>query len=657
MGGKEAAAPNLEAVRALVDDAEPLPSVRRFQGDPEPGYPRNGELPGQWTPDPLGLPHDCPAKPLGVNGGANYFLDPIGQLVIYAKPYGQADTLDVFRGRHKFLYWMAPRYGQRSEKILDEKTGEERLIPEGWKNEKVRECLIAACTAKGPWSPTDKLRGRGAWLDAHGGIVLHCGPDLTIAGRRVPPGEVDGMVYPTRPPLPRPWPRPIEAAENPAKLLMPMLRTWNFARPDVDAHLLLGWIGAAFLGAALPWRPIVYVIGDAGTGKSTLQEFIKSLLGEWLIQTVETTAAGIYQHVGHDCVPIAVDEFEGKADNRAAGKVLELARQACSGGLMLRGGDRHTGVQFEARSTFLFSSINTPPLKPQDLSRMAVLRLQKLKPGVPPPELDKQVLGNIGRMILRRMLDQWPRYLSTYKAFRAELQRGGYDARGQDTFGTLLACADLIEHDEWHEDRLKTAIDCDMKPWSEVMAASLMAEFEDRIENWRNCLNHMLSVSVDAWRGGTKSNVGQVLEDWCKEVGYLDPDPDETSANYASEYNNDVKKVRFVLASAGLGLERRRGKDDWLIIPNQNPLTRKLFADTPWGGEIGAGVWAGALRQGPQGSVWEAGQCTVAGVKSRCTLISLRALYGPGGIMRPDPPAPVNSSGFQQHPDPNMAEK
>lgn len=653
MGGKEAAAPNLEAVRALVDDAEPLPSVRRFQGDPEPGQPRNGDLPGQWRPNALGLPPDCPIVPLGVDGDTMWLLDPIGQLVAYTDPFGQGKTLLLFKGRDNYLKWAWPKWGR--PKTRDDGTV---VYPvDGWKNEAVRDAVVAACTAKGPWSPVDKLRGRGAWRDDAGGIVLHCGPDLVVDGRRMPPGELDGMVYPTRPPIPRPWPRPVDPAQNPAKLLMPMLRSWNWERPDVDAHLLLGWIGAAFLGAALPWRPVAYITGDAGTGKSKLQELIKLLLGEWLIQTIETTAAGIYQHVGHDCVPIAVDEFEGKSDNRAAVRVLELARQACSGGLMLRGGDRHSGVQFEARSTFIFSSINTPPLKSQDLSRMAILQLNRLKPGVPPPELDKQALGTLGRCILRRLLDQWPRYMYTFKAFRAELQRGGYDARGQDTFGSLLACADLIEFDGWDESRLKTAVDGDMKPWSEVMAASLMAEFEDRTENWRGCLNHMLSVPVDAWRNGTKSTVGQVLETWSAEAGYFDGADDAADQSSDNEFNNDVKKVRNKLAAAGLSLERRKGRDDWLIIPNQNPLTYKLFEGMPWAGEPGASVWSRALRQGPRGTLWEQGQCTVAGVKSRCTLISLRALYGPGGIMRPDPPAPANPTGRHANPDPNMAEK
>jgi phage/plasmid-associated DNA primase len=53
--------------------------------------------------------------------------------------------------------------------------------------------------------------------------------------------------------------------------------------------LLLGWIGAAFLGGALPWRPAGYLTGEAATGKSTLQALIKGLLGDSLVQAVDNS--------------------------------------------------------------------------------------------------------------------------------------------------------------------------------------------------------------------------------------------------------------------------------------------------------------------------------------------------------------------------------
>lgn len=612
------AKPNYARVQALVADAEPVPSLKRFADDPEPGAARGDIMPGRWTPDELGLPPDCPVVPLGVDGATNWFLDPIGQLYCYQKPYGQADTLELFRGRHLYLYWAWPKWKGKSEESVD---------VDGWKNEKARETLIAACTAKGPWSAIEKVRGRGCWSDGRGGIVVHLGNrmiSVDATGRHVdqPPGEVSGHVYPTRPKVPGPWgwPRPIEDESNPAATLKLMFSTWSWSRPEIDPHLLLGWIGVAFLGAALPWRPAIYMTGDKGSGKSTLQEVLKSLFGDWMVQTTNTTAAGIYQRVGQDCLPVSVDEFEAKGDNTKAKALLELARQASSGGLMLRGGDRHQGVEFQARSAFIFSSINAPPMEPQDLSRFALLRLQKLKDGSKRPPIDPVALGEMGRIILRRLIEQFHRFEETWRAFRDELAMGGMDGRGQDTFGTLLACADMIAHDGWDPARLQQPHEGDLRAWREIMSPVTMSEFDDATENWRLALEHLLSVPVEAWRNGTRTTVGQALEAWFKH----------------EEFDQDVVKVRHVLGQAGLTLERRVGGKDFLAVPNSNPLTRRLFEGTKWGGEIGAGVWKDALRQGPRDLLWTIGQPRVNGVKCKCTLIALDALYGDGGLMTHD---------------------
>lgn len=589
----------LKAVRGFLSDSIPASVERRKKPRERPEL--DMELAGDWRPDDLGLPPDCPVVPLGYQGGLNYFLDPVRQLVTYAKPYGQADTIDLFRGEHEYLKWAWPK--QRKDGDID-----------GWRNEQAREALVMAATRRGPWSPVERVRGRGCWLDPGGRLVVHCGDQLFGYGSQLEPGLLEEYVYPTRAPIPYPERGAVEAGRNPAALLRPILQTWAWARPDVDPQLLLGWIGVAFLGAALPWRSTVFVTGDKAAGKSTLQALIKGLLGDWLIQATDTSAAGIYQHVGQDCLAVAIDELEGEADVRKQKAVLKLARLAASGGLMLRGGDRHQGVEFQARSAFLFSSINTPPLEPQDLSRMAVLRLHKLPAGQPAPDIRPQACEIMGRAILRRLIDQWPRFHETWGAFRAELAAGGMDGRGQDTFGTLLAVADMIQHDGWHDDRLSTPTQSgDLKPWREVMAVAGMAEFEDASENWRIALDHLLTVQVEAWRNGSKTTVGQVLEmRWKREDDGL-----------------DLKKINQALSQAGLTIVPKSKAEggEWLAVPNQNPLVRQMYAGTKWAGEPGAGVWSGALRQSPIGSVHSMDRVRINGPQQRCTLIRLAAIF------------------------------
>jgi hypothetical protein len=593
------------AVRSALADARPI--AMPLSHGPDPGEALHGIEAGKWQhlADAFGLPPDCPVTPLGVSGNTGWFIDPSGQLQAFVKPYGKGDILGLFLGDANYLIWAWPRY---------DKAG----IIDGFAAEKANTVLLSACRLKGVWDAVERIFGRGAWFNRRGDLLIHIGEDLVMNTKRLPTGEFDGHVYPTRPSIPGPWPERIAASENPARLLLPLLRSWNWERPEVDPVLLIGWIGAGYLSGALPWRPAAFITGDKATGKSTLQKLIKLIFGEWLIQAADTSAAGVYQRLGHDSLPVAVDELESEADVRRQKAVLKLARLAASGALMLRGGDRHQGVEFQARSCFLFSSINTPPLEPQDLSRMALLKLRRLPADQAAPVLDPQRLAILGRMILRRLVDEWGRLSETFAAFRGELAAAGMDGRGQDTFGTLLTCFDMIMHEGWSEERLCWPAETgDLVQWRELLQVDSMAEFEDAAENWRLCLDHMLSVPVEAWRNGTRRTVGQVLHEY-----------------YSASENMTLTQARDLLAQAGLTIVMREDymRRPWLAIPNQNPLTRTLFAGSKWAGDLGASVWTGAFRQAPP-DLCQPGRAKINGVTGRASLISLERLYGSEGIM------------------------
>lgn len=608
-------------VRGLFAEAKPLATP--LSRGPEPGQPLNNIPPGQWKElklaDDYGMPPWCPVIPLGVSGNTGFFIDPLGQLQAFVKPYGKGDIIGLFLGDANYLIWAWPRWDKQG--AID-----------GFAAEKAHPVLLSACNAKGIWSAVEKLRGRGTWLSMSGDLLFHAGSHLHLAGRKLPTGEFEGYVYPARPTIPKPWHEQVDStASSHLHALMRTLRSWHWERADIDPVLLLGWIGAAWLGAAAHKRPVAFITGDKATGKSTLQELLKLLFGDALIQTADTTAAGIYQRIGQDCLPVAVDELEAKADFGRQKAIIELARAAYSGALMLRGGDRHQGVEFQARSCFLFSSINAPPLNPQDLSRMAILRLRKLPAGHDKLDLHEPSLAMQGRMILKRMIDEWHRFGETYTAFQGELAAAGMDGRGQETFGMLLACYDMILHDGWDEDRLRhPTAEGDLVPWRELMQVDTMIEFEDAAENWRLCLDQMLSVPVEAWRHGTRRTVGQVILDY-----------------YSRSEDMTLTHARTLLAQAGLTIVMREEycRSPWLALPNQNPLTRTLFKDSKWAGDLGASVWASALRQGPR-DICQPGRARVNGVVGNATLISLERLYGPEGIMAEvDTAIPTLSSG------------
>lgn len=592
---------------------------RRRVAFPQKGGSYNGVPPAAWrTEGPFDetgeLPEDCPVKPLGYEGENFYFVDTMGQVFSTGgKACGVERMQILFAGMEDFLCWAWPAFSGR---------GANQFVS-GFKAEEARRDLYAACRNRGPWSPTDFIRGRGAWRDEEGRLILHCGEELYIDGRPEDTGEHGDYFYVRRPRANLPWAKPVDLdADNPAIELVEHLRSWNFVRGDVDVMLMLGWIGVALMGAALDWRPSVFLVGDAGTGKSTLHGVIKAIMGRGMISTTNATSAGLYQIVGHDALPICIDELEGDDAGDQAQQVIKMARDAASGSVRIRGGADHKGVEFAARSAFLFSAINPPPINKASLSRLAVLQLRELEKGA-----KQQVLKStdtIGPKLLRRVADHFYDFIGEgglLEQYKAELYETGHSSRGQMTFGTFLAAAELLLGNSGME---AAGLVRSRQHWAIALAAATTAEVSGGQPNWAQCIEEFLTAPVDAWNKGDRKTVGQVLDDLVRDRN-----------------NSELNSARKDLAAAGLGvLEFGRGFEGYaLAIPHEGKDVNKLMADTKWGGRGSTGGWSWALRlapydivrqkvpqlgAGPEGKLDN--RLSIGGVQRRCTFIGLNEL-------------------------------
>jgi hypothetical protein len=606
-GIKGARAAFTDAMARLVREmpADPPSHEARRIGDADFG-------PGQWPGAPVDrLPPGCPVIPLGVDGDLMYFVDTVGQMRA-VKQLEKKTLISLFALTPNFLQWAWPRWSAKSRTI------------NGLDTDDAAACLAKAAAQRGLFSPQEKVRGRGAWRNRDGSMIWHAGNTLYVVER----GKLrhanagtdhDGIFYPRRPPIVEPWSEPISDEESPAQEIFAKLQSWTFERPGLDPVLILGWLAAAFLGGALEWRPSLFLTGGFGVGKSTLQAVFKAVLDDALLATTDTTQAGIYQRVRQDSLPVSVDELEADEDNRRGKKVIELARIAASGGMMLRGGAEHEGVQFEARNTFVFSAINPPPLGPQDRSRMAIVNLGKLDPArISSAELTS--VDVFGRMILRQLMDRWEDLDRTLTNWKDALREAGLDSRGQDTYGTLLALANLMLGDEAMEEAGLPITD--PSRLGAMIAAATAQERAEQMENWRRCLEHLLGSTIDAWKGGEKPTVGGVLQRF------------EDGATPEATWDTPLSEARQKLAAAGLGLvildpetmqvsKEAKGRPA-LAIPHSSPQLAKLFAGTIWA----AGVWTGALKQAPGNIIMRGPNVKpvkINKVASRCVLVDLQA--------------------------------
>jgi hypothetical protein len=393
--------PDLTSVRIVIDNATEPPTTGREDASGERPPPRQ----------PPALPPGCPVIPLGMMGDIRYYFDAAGQLVaLRVTEHTRLNILGLFGSKNHLVFEYWP------------KTDEKGKI-KGWRTEDAESQLMALAAARGLWSPMNKARGRGCWSDETARLIVHFGDRILIDGQTRRPGLFGELAFVAREKLMDTAPKTEPAGpRGVGEEALSLLRCWKWRR-DIAPRLLLGWIGVAFLGASLRVRPVAWIIGRRGTGKSILQEVLAAVLGEWPLSVSDSTEAGIRQTLEHDCLPIAIDEAEGDGGNSKDGarlrSLVKLVRRCYSGSQSLRGGTDHEASGFTLRSTMLFSSIRTPALTPQDGSRMAVLKLEDQPPGAALPDLNPVRLCAIGARILRRLIDQWPRLSATLDQYRS----------------------------------------------------------------------------------------------------------------------------------------------------------------------------------------------------------------------------------------------
>lgn len=604
-------------IRAAVASAKPVkPRARQAQRG---GMGANG---GPKTWDEEGMPPGCPVKPIGKRGTQCVFLDALDQLTMAGpRELGEAYLTDYFAGDTSYLqdYW--PRFTAKGDL-------------NGFSPEDARRCIQRECASRGIWDDMDSVRGRGAWRAEDGGLVYHCGDAVISAARIDDPGVFDRNVYPARGRIRRPleFDARIPAAHDKTAAAWEIhgrFLTWNWRRGPLDARLYFGLMICGFLGGALDWRPSGWVTGEAGSGKTYLMKLRRDVMGPWSLNAADATSAGVFQHLEFDSIAVSLDEQESGSDNRKLDAMVELAREAASGDARLRGSAAHAGVSFKARSSFQFSSINMAPLKDQDMSRMAQLQLYPRSADAPGALWTRGEAAEWGRELLRVLMERWQRWDDTLNLYREALAHLGHDQRGQDTFGTLLAAADLalarngfiVKDGPQDEDPHVEEIWAGLEP-------ETMAEYADRTPNWLACARHLLSSRPRDWKvgGGAKASIGAQI------FAYLDK-------HWRARGSEQVElaETNEILALGGVKLQYRDHNWGWeLCVPNSHPQLTKIYEGSDWPGKPNApGGWAGALKAGDPGVVRRVEErFTLDGQQHRGCALRVEEMMGLGDTLR-----------------------
>lgn len=628
-----------EAIREALDNPQDAPMMAPA-GDygPELGDGDRRERPP--------FPPGCPVTPLGIAsdiGGTQrcFYLNWNGQAVGLEanNRHGKLGLIALFGPASD---WLEANFPQWSKPVREQIGGKWEIVKEseivGFDQAAAARALIEECARRGIFDPAGKMRGAGAHRQRGGGLVLHCGNKLLASRHYATTGELrdwkwhdpgfyEGFVYTAAAPIP--WPDHEPAHPASAEKLLKLLHTWHWKRRLLDPMLVMGAIGASLIGGALPWRPHVWITGGRGTGKSTLNGsggVLDELFGAGQFRTGNSSAAAIRQSLQNSTVPVAIDEIEASDNNNRAIEVIETARISSSGDKMHRGGQDHQAHEFTLRSVFWCSSINIPPLKPQDRSRFAVVELKPLKDRPlgrnetgEPPVLSDYHLPQLGQALLRRMIDGWARLEATKAKFHGALAAIGHDARACDQFGTLLACADLLLYD-----RKAAPDDEHVAHWATVCRPDRMAEIGDEVPDHIECLRRLVTSEVQARGGDEREALGTWIgEAVAYEVAPLLQQGDPARGDEKADKRLQQRGLKLVNA-------HRKASGEWgtrafdcqapgfLAVADGHEGVGRLFAGSKWQ----AGVWSQSLRR-CEGAIERVDVKFAHGRKSRATLVPL----------------------------------
>jgi hypothetical protein len=501
--------------------------------------------------------------PLGTQGRSYSFLDTLGQVVALRDTDLARDMalLGLFGGDDRWLYYRFPVTKLRKPDDGDEKV--EEVV--GWNHRQAGKWLIRQATRCGVIYVSDELRGLGAWADEEGRVVVHCGDAVQVDGDWRPPGRIGNWLYGADRRIDRPALSPLTPQEG--QRLLALLGRWDLDGPAVMPRLLLGWIAAATMPGALPFRPSVWFVGPKETGKTTLQALISRLLGSTAEFVTQFSEPAVRQTLGMNSKALLIDEFEAPDKRELVPMIMELVRGASSGHApkVIRGSGDGRSVATALYTVFAFSSIYMPPLTPQDRSRLTIVDLRRLTAD-PAQEAtfrkEMEALARLGPRFRRRCYDAFPRLAPTMAVYSSALAEVGHRGRSNEHLSVMLAFAHLVLSDGPPDIQ-------DARDHVRDLRAEVLAETREELADHEEWLHHLCaSPHPMSWGGGLRPTIGALIQ------RVLNNDTEGHPVEQLAALGLKVEQVH----------ERRQGGQDvglgrgpWLMVANRHPTLASVF--------------------------------------------------------------------------------
>jgi hypothetical protein len=570
--------------------------------------PRQGNARERNADNPF-LPAGCRVTPLGIQGLKVWVLDAANQLITMPTDCRKGEMTLIFGG-DDWLIEHFPQYPKPS-------TADPAPEPTGFNQSKVQVALISACFAQGIFDPQGRVFGRGA--HRHGDddeqLALHMGERVLVTGAADkkgeaaapsihPAGQLGRRFFPSLAELPPPADEASTPAE--AQALLDLFGQWHWLEREAAPLLLLGLSAQMHVCGALKWRSHGWLTGPTAAGKSSLQKVIRAVHHQWALYTEDASEAAVRQVLRDDTLPVLIDEAEPDDNPERQRAILNLMKKASSGAKMHRGSTDHKAQEFTAQSCFLFSSVLHGLVKGEERNRVAILEMRQVPKGESQwQEPDLAHWRRTGRRMHRRMLEQWPRFAQTLADYKREIWSHGLEGRWQDTYGTLLACADLLLFDRPpSQARLMTLGEHGReKAWVNMILPMMVRGKGEARSDVERVVAFLMSRMIVGSNGKAPEVIGQWIARAMTVVGVGTDDPgdadgiDHTARNRLKQYGlrlvQPIDKGRAEPSWTGEPLPSEDGwRNGYLAIayPTNGPLA-ELFRGSEWQG----GNWLQSL--------------------------------------------------------------
>lgn len=528
---------------------------------------------------------------------AYVFLDASGnQTTLSARDlYQRACLKSLFGGSQatSFLIenWPAPTRGKR--KVADD-----------YDAEALGDALMTACSLAGHADGVELRRdGIWRWEDT---LIFHAGDRILLPGtgqrwnEERDAGWRDGSAIYVNTPERRDPPAAVAATKMEVADLQEALRMWNFAAPGAP-QVLIGLVACGLLGAALSWRPHVFLRGPRGSGKSSLARLIAAACGAGE-PSDNITAAGLRREFDARSGLIPLDERE--ADAEGAERVMGIMRGSSDGkgSVTVQASPDGGGTQtFRVAGCFLFAAITMPAMTEADASRITVVQLRKTEVDRR-AEVEEQteIAAALHPKLLARMLHGWGRWQINWRVARAAAGRRDSTSRSADQVGALLAGWWTLARDVPMTDAIA---DREIKPFAEFLTTRAEEEASDEANQ---VLQHLLGSRVPiTQRGSDQMTIQAALIAALREQVPL-----SWTGPMASEEVREQHRARAEMWDKRLGAVGLRvlldpmklkgwpfeiDRSPGLLIGQSHPQVKHAFNSSTWPGT----AWRGPLQDLP----------------------------------------------------------